>query len=98
VAELGDGWHAAFATPAVMREGLEKLRAACAKLGRDLASVTLSVRMGLSAKRPSSEVLDELKALRDVGVSHVVVETRVSDVDDSTRILERFVSEVRAKL
>jgi hypothetical protein len=54
--------------------------------------------MALAAKRPSSEVLDELKALRDVGVSHVVVETRVADVDDSTRILERFVAEVRAKL
>jgi probable F420-dependent oxidoreductase len=98
VAELGDGWHAAFATPAVMREGLEKLRAACDKIGRDPAAITLSVRMGLAAKRPSGEVLDELKALRDVGVSHVVVETRVADVDDSTRILERFVSEVRAKL
>ena len=98
VAELGDGWHAAFASPAVMREGLEKLRAACAKVGRDPATITLSVRMGVPAKRPSAEVLDELKALRDVGVSHVIVETRVTDVDDSTRILERFVNEVRAKL
>jgi probable F420-dependent oxidoreductase len=98
VAELGDGWHAAFATPDVMRDGLAKLREACAKVGRDPATITLSVRLGLSAKRPAAEVLDELKGLRDVGVSHVVVETRVADVDDSTRILERFVSEVRAKL
>jgi probable F420-dependent oxidoreductase len=98
VAELGDGWHAAFATPAVMREGLEKLRAACDKIGRDPATITLSVRMGLAAKRAAGEVLDEVKGLRDAGVSHVVVETRVTDVDDSTRILERFVSEVRAKL
>jgi probable F420-dependent oxidoreductase len=95
VAELGDGWHAAFATPAVMREGLDRLRAACDTAGRDPATITLSVRMGLPAKRPAAEVLDELKALRDVGVSHVIVETRVTDVDDSTRILERFVSEVR---
>jgi probable F420-dependent oxidoreductase len=98
VAELGDGWHAAFASPAVMREGLEKLRAACARVGRDPATITLSVRMGVPAKRASAEVLDELKALRDVGVTHVIVETRVTDVDDSTRILERFVGEVRAKL
>jgi hypothetical protein len=56
------------------------------------------VRMGLPAKRDAADVLDELKALRDVGVSHVIVETRVTEVDDSTRILERFVSEVRAKL
>ena len=98
VAELGDGWHAAFASPAVMREGLEKLRGACAKIGRDPKTIALSVRMGLPARRASAEVLDELKELRDVGVSHVIVETRVTDVDDSTRILERFVSEVRARL
>jgi probable F420-dependent oxidoreductase len=98
VAELGDGWHAAFASPAVMREGLEKLRAACAKIGRDPKSISVSVRMGLPAKRDAAEVLDELKALRDVGVSHVIVETRVTDVDDSSRILERFVSEVRTRL
>ena len=98
VAELGDGWHAAFASPATMREGVAKLREACAKVGRDPASITLSVRMGFAAKRSSSEALAELQALREAGVGHVVVETRVTDVDDSTRILERFASEVRAKL
>ncbi|MBM3219307.1 MAG: LLM class F420-dependent oxidoreductase [Candidatus Rokubacteria bacterium] len=98
VAELGDGWHAAFASPATMREGVAKLREACAKVGRDPASITLSVRMGFAAKRSSSEALAELQALREVGVGHVVVETRVTDVEDSTRILERFASEVRAKL
>jgi alkanesulfonate monooxygenase SsuD/methylene tetrahydromethanopterin reductase-like flavin-dependent oxidoreductase (luciferase family) len=98
VAELGDGWHAAFASPAVMREGLETLRAACDKVGRDVKTITLSVRMAVPAKRPAAEMIEELKALREVGVSHVVAETRVTDVDDSTRILERFVSEVRAKL
>jgi probable F420-dependent oxidoreductase len=98
VAELGDGWHAAFATPAAMREGLAKLREACAKVGRDASAITLSVRMGFAAKRASDDALAELQELREVGVSHVVVETRVTDVDDSTRILERFASEVRAKL
>ena len=79
-------------------EGLRGLREACAKIGRDPASITASVRMGVPAKRESSEVLAELHALRDVGVGHVVVETRVTDVDDTTRILERFASEVRARL
>jgi probable F420-dependent oxidoreductase len=98
VAELGDGWHAAFATPAAMREGQARLREACAKAGRAPSTITLSVRMAVPAKRPSAEVLAEVHALREIGVSHVLVETRVTDVDDSTRILERFVSEVRAKL
>jgi probable F420-dependent oxidoreductase len=98
VAELGEGWHAAFATPDVMRKGLVELKAACAKIGRNPAEVTLSVRLGLGAKRPSGEVLDELKALREVGVSHVIVETRVASAQDMTQLLDRFTNEVRAKL
>ncbi|MBM4442254.1 MAG: LLM class F420-dependent oxidoreductase [Candidatus Rokubacteria bacterium] len=98
VAELGDGWHAAFATPAVMREGIAALREACETVGRDPAALALSVRLGLSAKRPAGEVRDELLALRELGVSHVIVETRVADVADMTRLLERFVDDVRSKL
>jgi len=98
VAELGDGWHAAFAAPDVMRQGLADLKDACAKVGRDPAALTLSVRVGLSAKRPAVEVLDELKALRDVGVGHIIVETRVASLDDMSQLLDRFTTEVRAKL
>jgi alkanesulfonate monooxygenase SsuD/methylene tetrahydromethanopterin reductase-like flavin-dependent oxidoreductase (luciferase family) len=98
VAELGDGWHAAFATADVMRTGMAELKAACAKVGRDPADITLSVRLGLSAKRPAAEVLDDLKGLRDAGVRHVIVETRVASADDMTGILERFVADVRARL
>jgi hypothetical protein len=81
-----------------MRKGLAELKEACAKVGRDPADLTLSVRMGLSAKRPTAEVLDELKALRDIGVRHVIVETRVTSLDDMTALLGRFTNEVRAKL
>jgi probable F420-dependent oxidoreductase len=98
VAELGEGWHAAFATPDVMRKGLVELKAACAKVGRNPAEVTLSVRLGLGAKRPSGEVLEELKGLQEHGVSHVIVETRVASTEDMTQLLDRFTNEVRAKL
>ena len=98
VAELGEGWHAAFATPDVMRKGLVELKAACAKVGRNPAEVTLSVRLGLGARRPSGEVLEELKRLQEHGVSHVIVETRVASTEDMTRLLDRFTNEVRAKL
>jgi alkanesulfonate monooxygenase SsuD/methylene tetrahydromethanopterin reductase-like flavin-dependent oxidoreductase (luciferase family) len=98
VAELGDGWHAAFATPDAMRTGLAELRDACAKVGRDPSSLTVSVRMGLSARRPAAEVVDELRALRDTGVSDVLVETRVTGLADITTLLDRFVEDVRAKL
>ena len=98
VAELGDGWHAAFASPDVMRKGLDDLKGACAKVGRNPAEITLSVRMGISARRPAQEVIAELNALRDIGVTHVIVETRVTALDDMTALLDRFTTEVRAKL
>jgi probable F420-dependent oxidoreductase len=98
VAELGDGWHAAFATPDVMKKGLVELKKACENVGRNPANITLSVRMGLSAKRPSNEVLDELKSLQDVGVTHVIVETRVTSTDDMQQLLTRFTEEICSKL
>ena len=98
VAELGDGWHAAFASPEAMRKGLAELKDACAKVGRNPAELTLSVRLGLSAKRPAGETLDELRALREIGVRHVIVETRVTSTADMVQLLERFTTDVRAKL
>lgn len=98
VAELGDGWHAAFASPQVMREGMATIRQECETLGRDPKAVGLSVRMALSAKRPAREVRDELTALRDLGVDHVIVETRATSAADMTGLLERFAGDVRAKL
>ena len=98
VAELGDGWHAAFASPEVMRKGLTELKQACARIERDPAEITLSVRMGLSARRPAPEVVDELAILREIGVRHVIVETRVTGADDMTTLLDRFTTDVRSKL
>lgn len=81
-----------------MRQGLAEPKTACAKSCRDPSELTLSVRMGLSARRPAQDVVDELPALREIGVSHVIVETRVTDVADMTALLDRFTNDVRAKL
>ena len=98
VAELGDGWHAAFPTPQALADGLKELETACGKAGRDPRSLTLTMRMGLSAKRPAAELIAELRALRDLGVAHVIVETAARDLEQMTGALERFAGEVRAKL
>jgi len=94
VAELGDGWHAAFPDPAAMQKGLGQLRDACARAGRDFATLTLSARVGLAARRPSAEVIAELRALRDLGVSHVVLESRARDAEEMGALYERFAREV----
>jgi probable F420-dependent oxidoreductase len=98
VAELGDGWHAAFPSPAALAAALEELGGACARAGRDPATVTVSARVGLSARRPAGDVLDELKALRDLGVRHVLLESRMRDLDEMAALYERFAADVRPRL
>ncbi len=98
VAELGDGWHAAFPTAAALREGIGHLGAACAKAGRDPKTLTLSARLGLPGKKPSAELLAEVKALRDLGVDHVIVEPAARDLASMSAAIERFAAEVRARL
>ena len=98
VATLGDGWHAAFPTPAALGEGIARLREACRTAKRDVATLTISARLGLSAKRPAAEMVAELRALRELGVGHLIVEPRQRDVGEMVETYERFAGEVRARL
>jgi probable F420-dependent oxidoreductase len=98
VAELGDGWHAAFPTPSAMAEGVAALAGACQEAGRDPATVALSARIGLARHRPAAELLAELRALRDLGVRHVILESRARDLADMVAIHERFATDVRGRL
>jgi alkanesulfonate monooxygenase SsuD/methylene tetrahydromethanopterin reductase-like flavin-dependent oxidoreductase (luciferase family) len=94
----GDGWHAAFPTAEALRAGVALLHAACRKAGRDPASLTVSARVGLPGRRPAADLLTELRALGDLGVAHVILETRQRDVAEMIDTYERFATEVRAKL
>ena len=98
VAELGDGWHAAFATAREMEEGRAHLDEACRRRGRDPSSLTLSVRLGLPARKATDDLVSELKALRDLGVHHVILETRVRDLADMVTTYTRFATDVRPRL
>jgi probable F420-dependent oxidoreductase len=98
VARLGDGWHAAFPTSDAAVADLARLRDACRAAKRDPATITVSARVGYAARRPSDEVLAEITMLRDHGVTHVILETRMRDLDDLTAIYERFARDVRPRL
>jgi probable F420-dependent oxidoreductase len=98
VAALGDGWHAAFPTAEALRAGIAQLREACRSVNRDPATLAISARLGLAARRPSAELITELRALRDLGVAHVILETRMRDADEMLQTYERFATEVRARL
>ncbi len=98
VAELGDGWHAAFPSAEKMRAGIADLEAACRKAGRDAKSLVISARLGLPAKQDAEALAREIRALAALGVSHVILESRVRDLADLTQIYEKFSKEVRAKI
>ena len=98
VATLGDGWHAAFPTPDKMRDGIAELKKACARAGRDPSTLTISARVGLPARKSADESITELRALRDLGVHHVILESRMRDIPEMTETYERFAKDVRPRL
>src|SRR5436853_3422327 len=67
VAELGDGWHAAFPSAAQMKTGLADLATACRTVGRDLKSLTISARLGLPARQDSDAHVGAIRELPDLG-------------------------------
>jgi probable F420-dependent oxidoreductase len=98
VAELGDGWHAAFPSAAKMKAGLADLATACRLVGRDVKSLTISARMGLPARQDADTLVGEIRELAGLGVSHLILESRVRDLDDLTAIYEKFANVVRPRL
>ena len=98
VAELGDGWHAAFPSAEKMKAGMQALEAACRRAGREPKSLTISARVGLPAKQETDTLLREIRGLAELGVSHVILESRARDLADLTQIYERFAKDVRGKL
>jgi len=98
VAELGDGWHAAFPSAEKLKGGLAELAAACRTAGRHLKSLTLSARLGVPARYDPDALVREIRALAELGVRHLVLESRVRDLADMIQIYERFAAEVRGRV
>ncbi len=98
VATLADGWHAAFPTAEELRPALERLREECRRAGRDFSTLTISARIGLSAKRSADATLAQLEALRNTGVTDILLESAARDLAQMTDIYEKFAKDVRPRL
>jgi probable F420-dependent oxidoreductase len=109
VAELGDGWHAAFTPPPELEEGLRLLEAACRHAGKRFEDLTVTVRAGLSFRKERAperrpligtveEILNDLKRYRALGVHTVLLETRQRDLEDMAGTYETFAREIRPRL
>ena len=110
VVQHGDGWHAAFITPAALAADLARLKEECARQRRPHDQVTVSVRAGLSLRSTPlgpdrkplqgspEQVVEDLVAFRDLGVDSVLLETRYRDLQEMLGIYEIFAREIRPRL
>ena len=110
VAGLGDGWHAAFISPAALREDLARLREECARARRPFERLAISVRAGLSLRDAPldperkalqgsrEQVIGDLVAYRDLGVDTVLLEARYRDLPDMLSIFEAFARDIRPRI
>jgi probable F420-dependent oxidoreductase len=110
VVELGDGWHAAFASVESLERGIALLRQECDRQKRRFADLAITVRAGLSirpapigaGRRPMqgspAEIVEDLRSYERLGVSTVILETRFRDLEDMVSIYRTFTREVRPRL
>ena len=101
------GCHLPVYGPAATREVLlgfarrmeaPDLATACRQVGRDMGSLTISARLGLPARQDRDALVREIRELAALGVSHVILESRVRDLDDMTAIYETFARETRPSI
>ena len=107
VAEFGDGFHAAWSTPDVMREQIREIWKACGEVGRLGTDLTFSVRAGYGIREhPSSQataslvgppafIARQIARYADVGVSHIVLEAPLRDLDQHLSLMQRFTEDIR---
>lgn len=107
VARFGDGFHAAWSTPEVMRGQIREVWKSCGEVGRLGTDLTFSVRAGYGIReQPSSHaaaslvgppafIAEQIRRYADVGVSHIVLEAPVRDLEQHLSLLRRFTEDIR---
>jgi len=112
VARFGDGFHAAWSAPDVMREQIREVWKACGEVGRLGTDLTFSVRAGYNIREqppqdsapgpamaslsgPPTFIAEQIARYADVGVSHIVLEAPVADLDQHLSLMRRFSEDIR---
>jgi len=110
VAELGDGWHAAFPSVDALERGIAELRTECARRQRNFDELVITVRAGLALRsapvegprRPlqgsPEQIAGDLRRYQDLGVDTVLMEARYRDLDDMLGIFEAFMRDIRPRI
>jgi probable F420-dependent oxidoreductase len=101
---LGDGWHPNAMSPDEFSQGCQEVREIAAAAGRDPASLTMSVRVGVYPEAGSSGrnrlttdpagLVPALTAFDKAGAEHVVLAFDSGDVDWLADAMTRVAKEV----
>jgi len=107
IVALADGWHAAFPSAAGLEAGLALLREECVRQKRPFGELTITLRAGL-AIRPAlggpdrkalqgtpEEIVEDLRRLKALGVSHVLMEASYRNLGHMVRTFETFARDIR---
>jgi alkanesulfonate monooxygenase SsuD/methylene tetrahydromethanopterin reductase-like flavin-dependent oxidoreductase (luciferase family) len=113
VARHGDGWLATALGPERVASQLDRLKEMCADCGRSYDSVKLVFKVFLNIGEPKrnqhderepatgsvSEIIDDLKRLRDLGFGETIVRVRTAPTLEATREqIDRFAAEIAPKV
>ena len=102
-ARLGDGWIAAGMGPDRLKEAIDRLRAACDRVGRDFGELQIvngerqDVRLDAEAtdiKDQARRVVDAVAMYESMGVTHVKAGIGATDAASALRVIEWYGSEV----
>lgn len=97
-ARIGDSWHAAGSTAEQVEEALPRLHAFVRAEGRDPADVPVTVRTPIAGGEDSDATLARLRRYKELGVTHLCVETGYRDMNRAYATMERLAREIRPKL
>lgn len=92
-----DAWHAIGLPPDRLKQQFEQVREHAREAGRDPESVALTIRTRLPLDDPS-KAADQLRAYRDIGATHAVLEVATGDLDRARSMLDTLASKVRPKV
>ncbi|HEY2955083.1 MAG TPA: LLM class F420-dependent oxidoreductase [Candidatus Eisenbacteria bacterium] len=112
VVDVADGWHPLGLRPPVSLHPPElavlvrRLRDLAAAARRDPGSITITFKApvkldatpGGPLSGPPAKIIEDLQAYVRAGVQHFVLDFSVPTVPEMEEVLERFATEVRAKL
>jgi probable F420-dependent oxidoreductase len=90
IGRKADGWFPHIRADDEGRAAIAKVEAAARNAGRDPAAITLEMNIFIDAGRTAQDVIDEIKAIQDIGAKQINVRFDGATVAGHTDAMKRF--------